>query len=214
MARARRAVSGTARKTSRQIAASRRNVKKAQIASARKRRGTGRGKPLTPNHSSRISRIGSHVSRNRGKYGAAVGIISAAGIYYGSKTYVAHNKRSAMRSARATAAARVAKRNKMVTLYHVTHGSSARSIVRSQSMYSKTRMKPGDAGDENHVWFGTKEAARALMGSNGMHMVTVRVRRGDYERFSNAAGRFNRPGGMWVAVPISQLHRYKIRGPR
>lgn len=66
------------RKTARQIAASRQNIKKAQLVSARKRRSA----PNKTKPRSRISRIGGHVSRNKGKYGTAVGLVAVAGAGY------------------------------------------------------------------------------------------------------------------------------------
>lgn len=67
------------RKTARQVAASRQNIKKAQLVSARKRRGKGRSVPTKPG---RQNRVVAHIGRNKGKYGTAVGLVAVAGAGY------------------------------------------------------------------------------------------------------------------------------------
>lgn len=62
-------------KTTRQIAASRRNIRKAQIVSARKRRGTGRRKPIN-----RRTRAVAHVKRHKIAYGAATGVAAIGAV--------------------------------------------------------------------------------------------------------------------------------------
>lgn len=74
-------------KTARQIAASRRNIKKAQLASARKRRGTGKTRPVS--HRSR----GKNVKRAVVTVGAIAAI--GAGAYAAHKGYGIHKRKNA-----------------------------------------------------------------------------------------------------------------------
>lgn len=188
-------------RTARQMAA----LRKAQLASARKRRGRGKAKPISRRR--KASKVSKYAAV------AAAGATAAAATYYGVKHGKKYVKKKKIASLRKEARKRVNHRNEMVTLYHRTQTAAAKNIVRTQRMHSKSHTKAGDAGDANHVWFADKKSIGLMSSTLGDSMVSVRVRRGTAQRWQRQAGRFDRGGGGWAAVSTSELRRHQIRGP-
>lgn len=173
-------VGGHGKKTARQIAASRRNIKIAQRASAKKRRGTGKPpvrKSIKGRHSpvkpgSRGNAVTRHISRNKGKYGTAIGLAAIAGASYGAyRVYDYQNPR----------------------IYHRTSWANAQQIKKTGNWVSQTANR-GVEGTKHAIWFSTKRPkSTGPMGYEdqniskyGSTVVSLRVHRSKLRSFEKS----------------------------
>lgn len=184
--------------SAKQKAAARRNIKKAQIVSARKRR-------LAPNKRPPAKSGGRRLSRKKIILGTgvAVGLVVAGGAV---RTHVRENALQRKHGDNYIP--------RKVTGYHHTYRQHHRNILKNQKFKTKSRFH--DKQKSNEVWFTTGSKEGSNMALYGDYVVKVKFKRSDIAQHhkgwaKTGPTRRGQQHNAWFSVSQSKMKGKKIK---